>query len=220
MKRPSIPQAIAITVVVVLLCTAGVLYWQHRRASDEWRQLVAGPPLSLDVDLSKPGRHAVPYLRTYSFPHGEALYLDVGPCSIADSPVTRLLAGLEATVEIFDSSGEAILSAELSGDDLASHPASGPKLFLLFGLPGTAGDGAYSMRVTVTEGAEGLAGLKHGFMAKPHLCGTERLHVIAPLLNAIMAAVVAIVISAILAVLTIRRRRAALSTGSRSQSHL
>lgn len=139
---------------------------QARRAF----QLERDRPLAeLDCDLSEAGEHVLPMRVDYPYGHGLKLLVIGPPRPEIEYEPAPWLKGLQGVAGLDAAPFESSTGVRLLENNSF---ASGPDGRALARLPGSP-PGEYRVRVVVTRGASGLAGVSHRLVVLNDVCGCE-----------------------------------------------
>lgn len=158
--------AVAITLLGVSLSSGLACRTRHRELT-EWQ---VARPMSVEIDLSKPGEFDTRFRQTCAVSHGEIVLLDVAPPVAFDEDVNELFQGLVAVMTVFDAFGEVVLKEPIKAAQLQDG-GDKPSLVLTRFYPFPIGD--YTARISVESGAAGLAQRRQTLYAQYQLCGLE-----------------------------------------------
>lgn len=166
-RRISIRRLILALVAVVLGMTAAFFYSEYRDLDRRFHEWLIARPMSMAVDLSRPGTFTAPFQQTCDASHGEAIYLAVeSPDAVEPG---KLLEGLDARIAIVDTDGKEVY-CEKAGPEFRQE---GDDIQLAYFHPFSTG--SYTARIEVSAGAPALQGIEQTLFAKYRLCGLERL---------------------------------------------
>ena len=135
--------------------------WQMSRRVEE---AAAARPVSVPVDLSRPGKTTAPLKQTYGSSCHEALFLELPDGGAADRSSDQLLDGLRGTVTITDQAGREVVSVPMPGE-----------------MPGTVADftpmpvGDCQLTIEVLQGAPALSGREQRLVGKYLMCWIDHL---------------------------------------------
>ncbi len=160
------------------------------------------------VDLSSPGQFVLPLRQTFSGACRETIALRVPDAALPATSAAQLLAGLEATLEITDSSGKA---QTIDAEEPRKEKIDGaiPIFYLHVGR-----EGDYVATVTVRQGAPSLRGVPQRLEGRYLLCGLERMGAALNTLVGVVCLVVAGIVGAVTAICVARARRRRLHPAS------
>jgi len=168
-KRLPVARIVAAVVGLFFLGVAVYFCLECRRMHRQFQEWVAAEPISIPVDLSKPGTYSGPLVQTCAVSHGEGFYLEIDS-DLEPAEIDELLAGLEANIVVTDGQGNEVLSEALPGDRFERFETN-RRIMLAMVRPFP--EGQYDLTLDVTTGVESLAGVEQTLVAQYHLCGIE-----------------------------------------------
>lgn len=140
----------------------------------------------LDCDLSEAGEHVLPVRVDYRYGHGLKLLVLGPPRPEIEYEPTPWLKGLQGVAGLDRAPFESTTGVRLL---VNNSFASGPDGRALARLPGSP-PGEYQVRVVVTDGARGLAGVPHRLVVMNDVCGCELMGPAVLVLGAFIAATI------------------------------
>lgn len=146
-------------------------------------------PLDIPVDFSKQGEFKGTFNQTFTAEHGEAVYLRLPRESFHEKPVSEVLDGLQARMEIVNPSDGHVVHAETVSIKSESAAKTDPSreaiidpyiqqaivydgqapVFEFWPFP----EGVYEIRCVVEAGVPGLKDVPQRLQARYILCGVE-----------------------------------------------
>ena len=171
-RQMSIRRVLSSIVAAGLIAAAVYFALEYRRMDRSFHEWIDARPVTMAVDLSRPGNFSAPFRQTCQISHAEAFYLTVRPLPKGDRDNSQPLHGLDATITISDNDGNEIASLEMATGISSTADPDAPIRLAQF-APFANGD--YTVTIDVRNGAAALSGTEQTVHAEYLLCGLERL---------------------------------------------
>ena len=172
--------AVAAALIAVTVYLAVESRWMYRVVEEA----AAARPVSVPIDLSRPGKTTAPLKQTYGSSCHEALFLELLDGDAEERSPDEPLEGLRGTVTITDQAGREVVSVPMPG-----------------GMSGTVADftpmpvGEYELTIEVIQGAPALSGREQRLVGEYVMCGIDRMPAQFTAWLAIAAGVASLVLS-------------------------
>jgi len=169
--RSKLGRKIAYSIALLLLIAGFMFLPAFYKNRNKCREAEKALPITLNVDLSKPGKYSGLIKQTATFTCGEIMVFVTGKPFNSYEAASKALKGIKGTLEIKDQ-----LKFDFNEDSFASFSDnSQPNCFFpcLRFRPFTKGE--FPLTLEIREGASGLSGSHQKLIAKYELCGIEKL---------------------------------------------
>jgi hypothetical protein len=175
----------------------------HRRLED-FHRWQTDKPIDMAVDFSKSSEYTGTFVQTCSRAHSEMAGLVLSASGTNTSSPSNLLAGLSATLELFEQGTSNRPDSSVVNIGGAQEEDG---MLSLFSIDPRLKRGMYNTKIRVNSGAPALQGIQQRLQAKYFLCGLERLPADIARVAAIACLILGNVSVIVAIILTVRLRR-------------